>query len=88
MVVQNYLMLLLSKQLCWSHRLQVLSDCCDFDQPNAASVLLCLVVFEVADVVDDDGDDDDDDEIFSSSRLSPPQATTADKQQVDRTRSL
>lgn len=70
------------QQLCWSHCLQVLCDCWLFDQPEAASVLLCLVLFEVADVDGDDGDD----EIFSC--LSPPQPTTADQQQADRRCSL
>lgn len=78
-------MLLSGKQLCRSHRLQVLCDCWRFDQPKAASVLLCLVVFEVSGVDDDDddGDDGDGDEICSCSSLSPPQPTTADQQQVD-----
>lgn len=44
-------------------------------------VLLCLVVFEVADVEGDDADDDD--EFCSCSSLSPPHPTTADQRQVD-----
>lgn len=66
--VLNYLMMLSSEQLCWSHRLQVL-----LDRQKATSVLSCLVAFEVADV------DNDDYEICSSSSssISPPRPTTA-----------
>lgn len=75
-------MLLSSKHLCWSHRLQVLSDCWRFDQPKSKPLSpLCLVVFEVADV--DEVDDDDDDEICSCSSLSLPKPTTANQLQVD-----
>lgn len=56
---------------------------------RAASVLLCLVVFEVADV-DGGGDDGDDDEICSWISLSAPAPwlTTLDQQHTDRRRSL
>ena len=57
MVLLNYLMLLSHELLCWSHRLQVLSDCWLFDQPKAASVLSRLDVFEVADVDEDEDDE-------------------------------
>lgn len=62
-------------------------DCCRFDQPNAASVLLCLVVFEVADV-DDDDEEEEEAEVCRCSSVSPPQPTAADQQQVASRRSL
>ena len=58
-------------------------DCSRFDQPEAASVLSSVVVFEVADDDGGGGDGDDDDENCSRSSLNPPQ-----RQQVDRRHSL
>lgn len=83
----DYLMLLLKQTApVESSSTGTFTDCCHFDQQKkkkkkAASVLWCLVVFEVADV-------DDGDEICSCGSLNAPQPPTADLQQVDRRHSL